>query len=127
MSSETLPGPRHGSINYLEFPSRDPALTKAFFGQVFGWTFVDYGPDYCAFKEPHTSSVEGGFYRADASSDADAGAVLIVFYSQDLAATQQAVEQAGGTVSRAVFEFPGGRRFHFKEPCGNEFAVWSDQ
>ncbi len=127
MSNDTPSTPRHGIINYLEFPARDLTLTKAFFIQVFGWEFTDYGPDYCAFKEAESGSVEGGFYRADAASDADAGAALVVFYSQQLESTLQSVEQAGGAISRSVFEFPGGWRFHFKEPCGNEFAVWSDQ
>ncbi|WP_261841050.1 VOC family protein [Aliamphritea ceti] len=127
MSNDTSSIPRHGSINYLEFAARDLELTKAFFSQVFDWEFLDYGPDYCAFKEPGTGSVEGGFYRADAASDANSGAALVVFYSQQLEQTQILVEKAGGVICKPAFEFPGGRRFHFKEPCGNEFAVWSDQ
>ncbi len=126
MTTENTTVPRHGSINYLEFPSRDLACTKTFFSRVFGWTFVDYGPEYCAFQEAESGTVEGGFYLADVTSHTDNGAALVVFYSVSLAETQASVEQAGGVICRPVFEFPGGRRFHFKEPGGNEFAVWSD-
>lgn len=114
----------HQVINYLEFPARDLEATKAFFTSVFGWGFTDYGPDYTAFSE---ASVDGGFYRAELSSKPDEGAALTVFFSDDLEATQAAIEAAGGTTVKPIFEFPGGRRFHFCEPSGNEFAVWSDK
>ncbi|MGB1799615.1 MAG: VOC family protein [Gammaproteobacteria bacterium] len=91
--------------------------------EVFAWAFVDYGPDYTAFSD---EGLDGGFFRADLSSSAQNGAALIVFYSKELEQTKKKVEQAGGTILQEIFEFPGGRRFHFAEPSGNEFAVWSD-
>ena len=115
---------QHGKLNYVEFPSRDPASTKAFFAQAFGWKFVDYGPEYTAFND---EGLDGGFYLSDKSSAAAAGAALVIFYSERLEETQAKVEQAGGIISAPTFSFPGGRRFHFTEPSGNEFAVWSDR
>lgn len=114
----------HGKINYVEFPSRDLALTKQFFTAAFGWTFVDYGPQYTAFEG---EGLDGGFYLADKSASAEAGSALVIFYSERLEETQSQVEQAGGVISTQIFSFPCGRRFHFIEPSGNELAVWSDQ
>jgi len=110
-------------IDYIEFKSTDLEMTKAFYSQTFGWTFTDYGPDYSAFSE---ASVDGGFYRADLVSQTQHGAALVVFYSEQLEATQEKICAAGGLIIKPIFEFPGGRRFHFSEPSGNEFAVWSD-
>lgn len=114
----------HEKINYLEFAARDMDATKAFFAASFGWEYEDYGPDYTAFSN---AGLDGGFYRADLASRAEQGAALLVFYSNDINATQARIEQAGGEISQAIFEFPGGRRFHFIEPSGNEFAVWTDR
>ncbi|EGG99319.1 Glyoxalase family protein [gamma proteobacterium IMCC2047] len=113
----------HEKINYLEFPASKLSATKAFFTNVFGWAFTDYGPDYSAFSE---ASVDGGFYRADLASQTQHGAALVVFYSEQLETTQEKICAAGGLIIKPIFEFPGGRRFHFSEPSGNEFAVWSD-
>lgn len=113
----------HESINYLEFPAANLEASKAFFTSVFGWTFTDYGADYTAFSD---ASIEGGFYRAGLTSIASEGAALVIFYSNRLEQTQAKIEAAGGTISKPIFAFPGGRRFHFCEPSGNEFAVWSD-
>ncbi len=113
----------HEAINYVEFPSRDLACTKAFFEKCFGWKFTDYGPDYTAFEDP---SVDGGFFRSDHVAVTDNGSALIVFYSDRLEETLFKVEAAGGKIVKPIFAFPGGRRFHFKEPSGNEFSVWSD-
>lgn len=114
----------HESINYVEYPACDIAATKAFFTYVFGWHFTDYGPDYTAFDK---QGIEGGFYRSDKRSDSDQGAALLVFYSSDLEATLAKITAHNGTIKTAIFDFPGGRRFHFTCPSGNEFAVWSDQ
>lgn len=114
---------QHEKLNYVEFPSCSLNGTKSFFEAVFGWSFVDYGPEYTAFSD---QGLDGGFYRADLASSTDNGAALLVFYSNDLEATQDKVVKAGGTIKTPVFSFPGGRRFHFVEPGGNEFAVWSD-
>lgn len=113
----------HEKLNYVEFAARDLAATKAFFAATFGWQFVDYGPDYCAFEG---QGLDGGFYRADLCGQSAQGSALLVFYSADIAATQARVFQHGGIIIRPLFDFPGGRRFHFVEPSGNEFAVWSE-
>ena len=113
----------HEKINYLEFPASDLDATKAFFNTVFGWSFTDFGPDYSAFSD---AGVDGGFYRSELASKTANGGALVVFYSEHLEATQTKIEAAGGLILKPVFAFPGGRRFHFCEPSGNEFAVWSD-
>ena len=115
--------PAHEKINYVEFPSRDLAATKQFFVEAFGWSFVDYGPDYTAFAD---QGLDGGFYHADLASSTGQGSALIVLFSDDLEATLAKVEAAGGVVVKPIFAFPGGRRFHFTEPSGNEFAVWAE-
>lgn len=112
-------------LDYVEFASRDLKLTKIFFEQVFGWEFTAYGDNYLAFSKA-SSGLEGGFYQADLSARQEQGSALLVFYSQDLAASQTKIEAAGGKINVPIFEFPGGKRFHFIEPSGNEFAVWSD-
>lgn len=114
----------HEKINYLEFPAKDLAATKAFFHQVFGWTFEDFGPDYTAFAN---AGIDGGFFRSDQYCTTQNGSALTVFYSNNLEQTQRKIERAGGEILKPVFAFPGGRRFHFADPNGNEFAVWSDQ
>ena len=115
--------PVHGKIDYLEYPAHDLTATKQFFEDAFGWEFVDYGPEYTAFTN---QGVDGGFYRADLRSDSDSGAALAIFYSNSLEETLAQVNTASGVITKPIFSFPGGRRFHFTEPSGNEFAVWSD-
>ena len=117
---------QHETINYLELPARDLIATKRFFERVFNWQFEDFGPDYTAFYAKE-AGLDGGFYRVDLRASSDQGAALIVFYSADLSATLLKIEQAGGDIIKPIFDFPGGKRFHFTEPSGNEFAVWSDQ
>ncbi len=114
----------HEKINYVEFPAKDIQATKDFFHHVFGWSFEDFGPDYSAFSN---QGLDGAFYQADLASLTNNGAVLIVFYSDDLEATQAKIKAGHGTIIKPIFDFPGGRRFHFTEPSGNEFAVWSDK
>ncbi|MBU2978420.1 VOC family protein [Alteromonas sp. C1M14] len=111
------------SLSYLEYPSRSLPLTKAFFSQVFGWSFTDYGDQYTAFS---LENVDGGFYLSDTVNDPHKGGALTVFYSDKLNEIREEIEQAGGVISQGIFAFPGGHRFHFKEPGGSEFAVWSD-
>ncbi|MDX1320478.1 MAG: VOC family protein [Oceanospirillum sp.] len=113
---------QHHKLNYVEFAAKDLAATKAFFQKAFAWTFVDYGLEYTAFSG---QGLDGGFYKAEMASDSATGSALLVFYSVDLPATLDAVTAAGGEIVKPVFDFPGGRRFHFKEPSGNEFAVWA--
>lgn len=116
--------PNHEKIDYLEYAAHNLVATKEFFINVFAWRFTDYGPDYTAFDK---QGLEGGFYRAELVSNSDQGAALTVFYSNDLEATQQKISDHGGKIVKPIFDFPGGRRFHFTEPSGNEFAVWSDK
>jgi predicted enzyme related to lactoylglutathione lyase len=113
----------HEKINYLEFPAKDLQATKAFFTSAFAWTFADYGPEYCAFSG---QGLDGGFYQAELAASVANGSALVVFYSERLEETQDKIENAGGRIVKPIFSFPGGRRFHFVEPSGNEFAVWSD-
>jgi hypothetical protein len=116
----------HEQLNYVEFAAKDLMVTKAFFSAVFNWQFTDYGPDYTAFSKVH-AGLDGGFYKAPLCANSANGAPLLVFYSNDITATQSKVEQHGGAIIKAIFEFPGGCRFHFAEPSGNEFAVWSEK
>jgi predicted enzyme related to lactoylglutathione lyase len=113
----------HEKINYVEFPSNKLAETKRFFEQVFGWSFQDFGSEYTAFEN---QGIDGGFFKADMHSSTSNGAALVIFYSQELEATMNKIEAAGGIIIKPIYSFPGGRRFHFTEPGGNEFAVWSD-
>ncbi|NNF66822.1 MAG: VOC family protein [Gammaproteobacteria bacterium] len=114
---------KHEKINYIEFPSSDLAATKKFFAAAFGWEFVDYGPEYTAFSG---AGMDGGFYSSELSATPKQGSVLIVLYSKNLEETQRKIEATGGKVVKAIFSFPGGRRFHFVEPGGNELAVWGE-
>ena len=114
----------HEKINYVEFPAKNIEATKTFFIDVFGWSFVDYGPEYTAFSN---EGVDGGFFKSDLSISTENGSALIVFYSKDLEKTQSKIENAGGSIIKSIFTFPGGRRFHFSDPNGNEYAVWSDR
>ncbi len=115
---------QHEKINYIEFPAKDIEKVKSFFSAAFGLAFVDYGPDYAAFSD---EGIDGGFFKSELSSNTSNGSALTVFFSNDLEGTQLKIENAGGVLVRAVFSFPGGRRFHFTDPNGNEFAVWSDK
>jgi len=117
---ESLPN----TIDYIEMPSRDLAATKKFFAALFGWSFVDYGPDYAAFDDGRTT---GGFFASEKTADVESGAPLVVFYHGKLEKMKTKVVDLGGEITKEIFEFPGGRRFHFREPGGGEFAVWSDK
>lgn len=115
--------PAHEKIDYVEYPTRDLPASKAFFQAAFGWHFTDYGPDYAAFAG---EGLDGGFFSAEMSARSENGSALIVFYSARLEETLHKIEAAGGKIVKPIFAFPGGRRFHFVEPGGNEFAVWSE-
>jgi len=113
----------HEKINYVEFPSKNLEETKSFFTHAFGWKFQDFGPEYTAFSN---QGLDGGFFKANLNSSTNTGAALIVFYSKNIEETQAKIQESGGTIIKPIFSFPGGRRFHFSEPSGNEFAVWSE-
>lgn len=112
----------HHHFHYIEFPATDLAAMKTFYGDAFGWTFQDWGDTYASI---HGAGVDGGF---DADSKqrqpSDQGALVILF-SDDLEASQQSVIDAGGKISVPIFGFPGGRRFHFTDPSGNEVGIWT--
>src|SRR5258706_5882538 len=112
----------HEKMNYVELPAKDLAGTKAFFESVFGWSFVDYGPEYTAFEN---QGLDGGFFKSDLASSTEKGAALIVFYSNQLEATLAKVAKAGGSILRPIYSFPGRRRFHFTETSRKEVAVCS--
>ncbi|MEM9942374.1 MAG: VOC family protein, partial [Planctomycetota bacterium] len=114
----------HHSINYFEIYATDLTEAKRFFGQAFGWQFNEYGPDYLGIRKLDDEDLEyGGICRVD---QVNPGGSLIVLYSNDLDQSQASVENAGGKISKEIFSFPGGRRFQFIDPSGNEMAVWSD-
>lgn len=113
----------HEKLNYVEYPAKNIAATKHFFETAFCWKFIDYGPDYAAFSN---EGLDGGFFASNLASTTENGGALLVFYSKDLETTLSKVKQTGGVISKDIFDFPGGSRFHFLEPSGNEFAVWSD-
>lgn len=113
----------HEKINYVEFPAKNIGAAKTFFAAVFGWSFVDYGPEYAAFSDV---GIDGGFFQSDLSASTEKGSALIVFYSNNLEQTQSKIESAGGSILKPIFSFPGGYRFHFADPNNNEYAVWSD-
>lgn len=115
--------PANTKINYIEFPAADLDAAQAFYEKAFGWTFTDYGPEYKAFND---GVMDGGFYKADMKSDSDQGAALVVLYSEQLESVEKAVSAHGGEIVKPIFSFPGGRRFHFTDPNGNELAVWSE-
>lgn len=108
-------------IDYIELPAPNVAAAKQFYQTVFGWKFTDYGPDYTSFED---GRLTGGLTK---EAKAARGGVLIVIYCVDLAAAEWAVRHAGGAIVKPPFPFPGGRRFHFTDPSGNELAVWSER
>lgn len=110
---------KHHAINYIEFGATDLTAIKRFYASTFGWTFTDYGPTYTAFTDGH---LEGGFTT---ESKIGKGALVILF-SEDLEASKEKVIANGGTIVKDIYAFPGGRRFHFSDPSGNEVAVWAE-
>jgi len=110
-------------IDYVELPAADLDAAKSFYTETFGWSFKDFGDEYCAFSD---GKLNGGFYKSAQASSTENGAALVVFYVEDLEGTLETIVGSGGTVVRPIFSFPGGRRFHFADPNGNELAVWSD-
>ena len=115
------PNANNGRVDYIEFPATDIAATKDFYAGVFGWKFTDYGPDYTSFED---GRLAGGFAKTE---KAGAGGPLVVIYAADLEGMESKVKTAGGKIVKDIFSFPGGRRFHFGDPNGNELAVWSDR
>ena len=107
-------------IDYIELPANDVAPVKQFYASVFGWKFTDYGPTYTSFEDGRLS---GGFQADPKQAPAKP---LVILYAKDLEATLASVKAQGGKITLEIFAFPGGRRFHFQDPAGNELAVWSE-
>lgn len=113
---------KNNSINYIELPMVKNAETKQFYNQVFGWEFTDWGPNYISFAG---ANIDGGFDSTGEAIISSPG-VLVVLYADDLEKTLNNVKDAGGEILKPIYEFPGGKRFHFSDPNGNELAVWSE-
>ena len=112
---------KNNHINYVEFKAKDLAVIKEFYTQAFGWSFQDYGPSYVAFSD---SGLEGGFEKSD---DKIVNGALVILYHDNLEEAKSKIIHAKGIISKDIYSFPGGRRFHFLDPAGNELAVWSDK
>ena len=111
-------------INFIEFPSKsagDLAAAKKFYSEVFGWSFQDWGDDY---SDTRASGVACGI---NAGASHRPAAPLAIIYVTGLTQAREKVMSAGGKISREIFSFPGGKRFHYIDPAGNELAVWSDK
>jgi uncharacterized protein len=109
---------KHEQIQYIEFLSKDIQLVKRFYTECFNWTFTDFGPNYTAFEGDY---IDGGFTLGSPVK----GSILVILYSNDIETTRKKIIMAGGVIAQDIFSFPGGRRFHFIDPDGNELAVWS--
>ena len=108
-------------IDYVELAVTDIGAAKAFYSAVFGWKMQDWGPDYVSFED---GRLAGGFRLEE---EVRRGGPLVILYAVDLEAVEASVRAHGGAIVQGIFSFPGGRRFHFTDPSGNELAVWSDQ
>lgn len=115
--------PTDQKIDYVEFPAASFDEIESFYSKTFGWTFVDYGPEYRSFSD---GKLDGGFYKSDLRSVTSNGAALVVLFAKDLETTRDAVVNNGGSIQKDIFSFPGGRRFHFLDTHGNELAVWGE-
>ena len=117
--------PENRKINYIEMPTQDLKATKKFFTEVFGFEMTDYGDGYSSFGTE--AGIDGGFYQAEKGFKNEEGIPLIIFYASSLQDTKTQIKKNGGKITRDVFSFPGGCRFHFQDPAENVFAVWSEQ
>ena len=107
-------------IDYIEISVLDISEAKSFYRKVFGWEFQDWGPDYASFND---GRLDGGLSRVESMKS---GGPLVIFYSTELEKIKDRIVESGGEITQEIFEFPGGRRFHFSDPSGNELAVWAD-
>lgn len=114
----------HHEINYVELSAVDIVEAKRFYSSAFSWEFNDYGPGYVGIRKQRGEGECGGICL---SEQVATGGPLVILYSLDLELTSSSVRRAGGTITKEIFSFPGGRRFHFTDPSGNELGVWSDR
>lgn len=113
----------HHTIHYIELPAVSVGDMKSFYGEVFGWTFTDYGPEYVAF---HGAGIEGGFEQSREYISPQKPGAFVILYSDDLDVSKAAICKAGGDITVDTYSFPGGKRFHFKDPSGNELGMWTE-
>ncbi len=116
------PAHLHHQIDYIEFNVTDMEAAKQFYAAAFGWEFIDYVPEYVGIRKPGVEGQEVGGLRL--METVAQGGPLVILYSKDLEQSQVQMGAAGGTITAPIFDFPGGRRFQFCDPCGNELAVW---
>ena len=109
---------KNNRVDYVEFAAEDLGAFKEFYGAAFGWRFQDWGPGYVSFEG---AGIDGGVRGGETPVN---GTTIVILYADDLEATEKAVVKAGGVIG-ARHDFPGGRRFHFTDPCGNALAVWT--
>jgi predicted enzyme related to lactoylglutathione lyase len=107
-------------IDYVEIPVTDLKKTRAFFSALFDWSFQEWGDEYMSFSD---GRLDGGFRRSEQA--APSSGVLVVFFSENLERDVERVQELGASISEPIFPFPGGRRFHFVDPVGTEYAIWS--
>lgn len=117
-TQETVMADKNNHVDYVEFAAEDLSAFKAFYSDAFGWTFQDWGPDYASFSG---AGLDGGVRGGETPQS---GSTLVILYADDLEAAEKAVEAAGGEIIER-HDFPGGRRFHFRDPAGNLLAVWT--
>lgn len=115
---------RNNKINYIEIPVSDIDATKEFFSQLFAWQFTDFGPEYCSINN---AGLDGGFFKSEHAGFSSITGPLVVFYYHDLDEIKAKIISLSGKVTKDIFPFPGGRRFHFTDINNNEFAIWSDK
>lgn len=108
-------------IDYVEIPVTDLKKTRDFFASLFGWSFQEWGDEYMSFND---GRLEGGFRRSE--EPAPPTGVLVIFFSENLERDVERVKELGASISQDIFAFPGGRRFHFVDPVGTEYAIWSE-
>lgn len=114
----------HHGIDYIELTVTDLDAAKRFYTAAFGWQFNDYGPTYAGIRRFDGSPGEAGGLAV--ATEARTGGPLVLLFSTDLDASVAAVRSAGGTITDGPYDFPGGRRFHFTDPSGNELGVWAE-
>ena len=111
-----------GKVDYIELPGGELPGTKAFYETAFGWHFTDYGPSYAAFDE----GLDGGFH-AQPDEEGSRPHPLVILWANDIEAMLTKVLAAGGEITQPIFDFPGGKRFHFRDPAGNELGVFVNE